>query len=417
MGGPNLSRVASHLANGLVDAATDLNDRLSNWFHTAFPSTHTPQTPSSLEILDLPEEEWEEADAERSGGSSQEAEGGDRVCWVLGTSYRGFGWDGPLPRRLQRDLLSRIHCTYRTSFPPLGEQELTSDVGWGCMMRTGQSLLAQALLLRHLGRGWRIGRSVNGRKKDAEEDQLHRRILSWFVDTPEAPFSLHAIAQQGQEAHGKRIGEWHGPNTLAMVLRDLAGRFPECGLRIAVALGDTIYKDQVRQVATDSGAQDEWQPLLLLVVVMLGVGTINPVYLPALRVSLTFPQSVGVAGGRPDASLYFVGFEGEDMLYLDPHRSKPSFPPKSSVQGVMSDEEMVSYHGDEIRRISGAKLDPCALLGFYLEDEASFRRLSRQLEEIRHRGGMPMCTVEESTPQYAGTPDFGSVSDGEFDLE
>lgn len=78
---------------------------------------------------------------------------------------------------------------------------------------------------------------------------------------------------------------------------------------------------------------------------------------------------------------------------------------------------MVSYHGDEIRRISGAKLDPCALLGFYLEDEASFRRLSRQLEEIRHRGGMPMCTVEESTPQYAGTPDFGSVSDGEFDLE
>jgi cysteine protease ATG4 len=43
--------------------------------------------------------------------------------------------------------------TYRSNFPAIGETNLVTDMGWGCMLRTGQMLLAQALITHYLGRG------------------------------------------------------------------------------------------------------------------------------------------------------------------------------------------------------------------------------------------------------------------------
>jgi cysteine protease ATG4 len=93
--------------------------------------------------------------------------------------------NGGWPPAFLDDFESRIRLTYRSGFPPiprsqdpkaaasmslavrirqLGQQEgFTSDTGWGCMIRTGQSLLANTLLFCELGRGeWTITSAVNG---------------------------------------------------------------------------------------------------------------------------------------------------------------------------------------------------------------------------------------------------------------
>lgn len=105
-------------------------------------------------------------------------------------SQQTQGW----PPAFYLDFYSRIQLTYRSGFAPIqsssagsnsvaqafssmmsnlsasigrdtrtsgwqnGNDGPTSDAGWGCMLRTGQSLLANALLTAHVGRGASFGR-------------------------------------------------------------------------------------------------------------------------------------------------------------------------------------------------------------------------------------------------------------------
>ena len=53
---------------------------------------------------------------------------------------------------LLSDVRSRFHFTYRSGFPRLQRSMLTTDIGWGCMLRTGQSLIAEAFSRQLFGR-------------------------------------------------------------------------------------------------------------------------------------------------------------------------------------------------------------------------------------------------------------------------
>jgi hypothetical protein len=108
--------------------------------------------------------------------------------------------------RFKQDYYSRIWFTYRRSFPRIENSALTSDCGWGCMLRSGQMLLAQALLLQYLGRDWRW----TGNKSD-KDDMIHRMIIKWFLDEPDsrqAPFGIHSLVKIGSSM-GKKAGDWY----------------------------------------------------------------------------------------------------------------------------------------------------------------------------------------------------------------
>ncbi len=50
---------------------------------------------------------------------------------------------------------------------------------------------------------------------------------------------------------------------------------------------------------------------------------VNSVYIAQLQAVLTWRQSIGIVGGRPSSSLYFIGYQHEHVLYLDPHEVQP----------------------------------------------------------------------------------------------
>ena len=159
----------------------------------------------------------------------------DQVHMTQSMEEEDLGW----PPEFLDDFESRIWLSYRSGFPliaksndpaatsvmsfgtrlrNLGNQAgFTSDTGWGCMIRSGQSLLANTLLVLKLGRDWRLG------QKMAE----HKEILSLFADTPEAPFSLHRFVEHGAQACGTHPGEWFGPNATARSIRFVVRRFKE----------------------------------------------------------------------------------------------------------------------------------------------------------------------------------------------
>ena len=114
-----------------------------------------------------------------------------------------------------------------------GERTWTSDSGWGCMLRTGQSLLANALIHMHLGRGpvslffqkhSRLIVIIDWRRPPypvhTADYATYVQILTWFLDTPvlEAPFSVHRMALAGKEL-GTDVGQWFGPSVAAGAIK------------------------------------------------------------------------------------------------------------------------------------------------------------------------------------------------------
>ncbi|XP_075572216.1 cysteine protease ATG4B isoform X4 [Pelecanus crispus] len=219
--------------------------------------------------------------------------------WILGRKYSVF----TEKEEILLDVTSRLWFTYRKNFPAIGGTGPTSDTGWGCMLRCGQMIFAQALVCRHLGREWRW---IKGKR----QMDNYFNVLNAFIDKKDSYYSIHQIAQMGV-GEGKSIGQWYGPNTVAQVLKKLATFDTWSSLAVHIAMDNTVVMEEIRRLCQsnfpcagaaacpavesdvlyngypeEAGVRDRlslWKPLVLLIPLRLGLTEINEAYIETLK--------------------------------------------------------------------------------------------------------------------------------------
>ncbi|KAI5451359.1 Cysteine protease atg4 [Naganishia albida] len=498
--------------------SSSLGTRVSNWWSNLLvPETTTNTRRRSPRSNGEHKQESRSSRASAAGqtlfnAAKQKAVGGVRYLldgdavpegtedvWVRGVVHRFEGEGETWPHSFLSDFRSTVWCTYRSQYAPIQslpsiissaemyrrsrtspqtipEPErveaktspwqwmtnvadrtgLTTDSGWGCMLRTGQCLLANALVHHHLGRDWRLPDKPPdvAQLESAERDEYatYIQILQWFMDdpSPACPFSVHRMALAGNEL-GKSVGEWFGPSTAAGAVKTLTNGFPPCGLAIVTATDSTIYASEVISasyhepagewadlmdalpVRTQGEKGDEWggKGVLILAGVRLGMQGVNPLYHESIKALFTFPQSVGIAGGRPSSSYYFIGTQGDNLFYLDPHFTRPAIPLQTAAAAAAESssdayserllsaytlEQLKTFHCEKVKKMSISSLDPSMLMGFLVRDREDWEDLRRRLNNLPQR----IISIENTVPTWgddSDEPDIESFTETDVDEE
>ncbi|XP_068329411.1 cysteine protease ATG4-like isoform X1 [Pyrus communis] len=335
--------------------------------------------------------------------------------WLLGVCYKvsqdDSSGDAPIDNGLgafEQDFSSRILMTYRKGFEAIGDSKYTSDVNWGCMLRSSQMLVAQAMLFHRLGRSWR--RPLHKVKLGEPLDEAYIEILYHFGDSETSTFSIHNLLQAGK-AYELAAGSWVGPyamcrtwETLVRCRREVTDLDDQpLPMAVYIVSGDedgerggapvVCIEDASRHCLEFSRGQVDWTPILLLVPLVLGLEKVNPRYIPSLRATFTFPQSLGIMGGKPGASTYIIGVQDEKALYLDPHEVQPVI----NIRRDDLEADTLSYHCNVIRHIPLELIDPSLAIGFYCRDRDDLNdfcfRASKLADESN---GAPLFTVTQT---------------------
>lgn len=303
----------------------------------------------------------------------------DVDAWVMGRRHKA---SSGTTAWVNAEVARVSYFTYRNRLPqPIGGK-LDHDAGWGCMIRTGQMMLSEALKRVFLSKVMFV-QAVGG-SKAADVSRTERYVRNMFMDLAEAPFGVHAFAAEG-ERHAIPTGTWLTPTALCRTIRELVVRQQAVSKELTVVMGldgGISHRDICDALFLESA-------VLALIPIMAGMKSVGRTYQAPILRCLELPNSVGIVGGKPQRSLYFVGHQSSDVYYLDPHVVQRAF---------VEDGGWGSLSGPR-GTCTVSSLDPCMVLCFLFFSQEEFDQWEVAFNEIHEMSDFPMFSLMKSKPK------------------
>ncbi|KAF2075214.1 hypothetical protein CYY_003475 [Polysphondylium violaceum] len=340
---------------------------------------------------------------------------------------------------------SVLWFTYRQGFPYIEGTSFESDRGWGCMLRSGQMLLSNLILHHVLGDQWRKSSPI-------KNQIVYADIIKLFLDQPSSPFSIHNIALEGQKL-GKNIGEWFAPSIISQAIKNLVSKnYQKCNISVFISEDGSLYIDQLLNISTkqksnnnnnnqecnleerfktdinlnaqhktteqSSTEKEYWEPLLILIPTRLGLEGLNSVYHSSLLEIFKFPQNLGVVGGKPRASLYFVAAQDDNLFYLDPHTVQNNIPestltldlnqqqPNQQQQQQQPPSQLPYQHPlstffcTSPKRTHVSEVDPSLVVAFFCNSYNDFMDFVERSKKMQTQFENPIFSIFDNEPDY-----------------
>jgi len=170
---------------------------------------------------------------------------------------------------------------------------------------------------------------------------------------------------------------------------------------------------------------DRWtKALIVLVCLRLGTKHVNELYRHHLKYLFTMPSCLGIVGGRPNHSVYFVGSVDDHLYYLDPHVVQKYQPLNVELKDVAEEErKFKSFHCVKPSSIPIDQLDPSCAVGFLINNQRELDEWIKVLTEAhiistasRQSPENALFSVMQERPLTKHSPDGPTIIDDGFEL-
>lgn len=317
-----------------------------------------------------------------------------------------------------------LYMTYRSSFPNLllknylTEDVITSDSGWGCMIRSCQMMLSKGIIERKMYKYKRAKSEeevyymimLNLRKETLllfydnyvsvdktishpdyqhfyeqlpyliKEDNNYKNVLGVFP-----PFSIQTLCDVSGCA-----GNWTSDLKIIKAIIEINKQFmneEDCYIHFENGMisEKKLFASFCKEIIQDSQNLNtlEYKGRLytfvkggiIFISLRLGLSNINIESIPTMKIFFSnMKNNIGFVGGRNGKAYYFIGFSEGKFMYLDPHFNQKAVDPEK--------DEGLSYYIKDVYLLESTELSSQLTLGVVIHNQTDLINFINDVKEF-----------------------------------